>query len=134
MRRLLMPLLLMLVLAGCGEDLGSGASILSLSVDPDVVSASDTGMTDEFFTVTLVVAGFEEAVEADQTRVFIQEASDRDAVPGDTTLDGDTITLQMIAKTWVGGLEPGLYDIGAEVRSATESVIQRDLATITIEE
>lgn len=134
MRRLMLPLLLLLALTGCGEDLGSGASIVSLVIDPNVVSAQDTGMTDEYFTVTLTFAGFEEAVIADETRVFIQEASDRDAVPGSTTLDGSTITLAMIAKTWVVGLDPGIYDIGAEVRSATESVIQRDLATITIEE
>lgn len=132
MSRISLVVLLAFLLTGCGEDL-FGASIVSLTVDPDVISLSDTGMTDEFFTVIVVVDGFEQEVDPDATRVFIQEP-DVEAVAGTTSLSGNTITLGMIAKTWVGNLEAGIYDVGAEVRSETESVTQRDLATITIEE
>ena len=125
-------LLFVVLVAGCGEDLG-GASIDTMTVDPDIVSLSETGMTDEFFTVTISVSGFEGVIDTEATRVFIQDPL-RDAVPGNTVQDGNTITLQMIAKTWVGGLDAGTYQIGAEVQSDTETVTQRDLATITIEE
>ena len=132
MHRLAIVVLFTILLAGCGEDL-TGPSILSLTVDPDVISLSDTGMTDEFFNVTIVVSGFDDEIDPERTRVFVQEPN-VDAVAGFTDVSGSTITLQMIAKTWVGGLDAGLYDVGAEVRSATESVTQQDLATITIEE
>ncbi|NND02491.1 MAG: hypothetical protein HKN91_06870, partial [Acidimicrobiia bacterium] len=122
-----------LFLSACGEDLGEGPSIDSLIVDPDVVAESDTGMTDEFFVVTINFSGFEEPVDPDLTRVFIQQP-ERDAVAGSTDVTGNTITMTMIAKTWTVGLDTGQYNVGAEVRSATESVTQRDLATITIEE
>ena len=121
-----------LMLVAWGEDLG-GATIDSVTIDPDIISLSDTGMTDEFFIVTIVVSGFEGEIDGDSARVFVQEP-EIDAVPGTTDVSGDTITLGMIAKTWVGNLDPGEYDVGAEVRSDTESVTQRDLATITIEE
>lgn len=134
MRRFAILIALPALLAvGCGEDIGAGATIDSLTVDPDIISLSDTGMTDEFFTVTIVVSGFADEVDPERTEVFVQEPEVA-AVPGSTDVTGDTITLTMIAKTWVGGLDAGLYDVGATVRSATESVTQRDLATITIED
>lgn len=131
--RLAILMLFALLLSACGEDLGIGPSIDSLTVDPDVVSLSDTGMTDEFFSVTISFSGFEDVVDPELTRVFIQQP-EVDAVAEDIDVSGSTITLTRIAKTWVGGLDAGLYNIGAEVRSPTESVTQRDLATITIEE
>lgn len=126
-------ILFAVLLSACGEDLGFGPSIDSVTIDPDIISLSDTGMTDEFFTVTITVSGFDDVVDPDETRVFVQEP-EVNAVPGSTELSGNTITLTMIAKTWVGGFDAGIYDVGAEVRSPTESVTQRDLATITIEE
>ena len=90
-------------------------------------------MTDEFFTVTIGISGFEDDIDEDAVRVFVQDP-EVDAIPGSVDVATNTITLNMIAKTWVGGLPAGLYDVGAVVRSQTESVTQRDLATITIEE
>ena len=124
---------LLAVLCGCGEDLGAGASIVSLSVTPSTIKQTDSGMTDEFFTVTIVTSGFEDEIDPELTRVFVQDP-EIDAVPGTAELNGSTITLDRIAKTWLGGLAPDVYSVGAEVRSDTESVTQRDLATITIEE
>jgi hypothetical protein len=126
-------LLLLTTASGCGDVLNDGPTITSLTVSPSSVVQTDTGMTDEFFTITLSFSGFESDVIVDETRVFIQDP-EIDAVPGTADLNGDTITLGMIAKTWVGGLAPGVYEIGAEVRSETESVTERNLATIEITE
>lgn len=123
------------VLTGCGElDDLTGGEIVSLEIDPNTLSLSDTGMTDEFFTATMVVSGFEDPVDVDTAVVFLQEPERVDAAPGFSEIDGDTITLGMIAKTWVGGLDAGAYSVGAEISSETETVRQLDLATITIEE
>jgi hypothetical protein len=138
MKRILSALVLVFLataLSGCGElDDLTGAQIASLQIDPDTLSLSDTGMTDEFFTATMVVSGFEDEVDVETAVVFLQDPERVEAAPGFREIEGDTITLGMIAKTWVGGLEPGAYSVGAEVSSATETVRQLDLATITIVE
>ena len=134
MARYSLLLIAVLFLSACGEDLLGGAAIDSLIIDPDVVGVNtDGGMTDEFITATLTVSGFEDEILPEETLVFIQEPQ-VDAIAGETTMTGSVITLSKIQKTWIGGLEPGIYDVGAEVRSATETVLQRNLATITIEE
>lgn len=133
MARILLLCAAVLFAVGCGEDLG-GASIDSMIIDPNVVGVNtDGGMTDEHFTVTITVSGFLDEVDPAQTLVFIQEPQ-VDAIAGETSIAGDVITVGKIQKTWIGGLEPGVYDVGAEVHSATETVLQRNLATITIEE
>jgi hypothetical protein len=126
---------LAVALTGCGElDDITGAEIVSLEIDPDTLNLSETGMTDEFFTATIVVSGFEDEVDVETANVFLQDPERVDAAPGFREIEGDTITLGMIAKTWVGDLDPGVYSVGAEVSSATETVRQLDLATITITE
>lgn len=123
------------LLFGCGETANNepGAEIVSLTIEPNTLSLSETGMTDEYFTATLVVDGFTDEIDLDEVTVFIQEPP-VDAEPGERDIDGNTITLSMIAKSWFAGLEVGTYDIGAEVSSATEQVRQLDLATVTVEE
>lgn len=134
MLRLSLLLTAILLVTSCEEDLFFGPSIDSLVIDPDVVGVhTDGGMTDEHFTVRITVSGFEDEIDPSLTTVFIQEP-ELQAVAGTAMIDGNVITLSHIQKTWVGGLEPGVYDLGAEVRSATESALHRDLATITIEE
>lgn len=137
MRRLTILLVLVtLVLSGCGEALNNlvGAEIVSLDIEPSTISLSETGMTDEFFTATIVVNGFTDPVDADEAVVFLQEPSRVEAQPGFREIDQNTITLGMIAKSWAGGLDTGVYAVGAQVSSETEEVTQLDLATITIEE
>ena len=134
MRRLILVLAVGLYACGDVNNSGTdGAQIVSLEIDPDTLSRSDTGMTDEFFTATLVVSGFADPIDVDEVSVFIQEPS-VEAEPGSRSIEGDTITLGMIAKSWFAGLDAGVYDIGAEVSSETEQVRQLDLATVTIEE
>ena len=125
-----------IVLTGCGElvNNATGARIANLTITPDTITATDTGMTDEFFTATMVVEGFVDPVDPDTAVIFLQEPNRLEAQPQSRSIDGNTITLDGIAKTWVGGLDPGVYPVGGEVRSETESVTQLDLATITIEE
>ncbi len=123
----------------CGEPINNlqnstaGPRIDSLTIEPDTLSASETGMTDEFFTATLVIAGFEDEIVLDEVEIFIQEPEVA-AVPQDATIEGDTIILDQIAKSWFAGLEPEIYDIGASVESETESIRELNLTTITVTE
>lgn len=134
MVRLSLLLAALLLFTGCDEDLVFGPSIDSLVIDPDVVSVhGDGGMTDEHFTVTITVSGFEDEIDPADTVVFIQEPH-LPAIAGVTSIEGNVITLGQIQKTWVGSLEPGEYFLGAEVHSATESALHQDLAMLTIEE
>jgi len=72
------PLFLSILLAtglavlatGC-EEAFSGPSIDSAEISPAEVPESDTGMTDECFTVDLNVSGFE--AEIDEVTIFIVE-------------------------------------------------------------
>ena len=126
----LMMLTAVFTLASCvGED-SFGPEIVDVEVSPNTFSQSDV-MTDEFIDVTIFVSGFEgEIVEAD---VFIQlEGDDRVAQKDDFELAGDSIALVGIDRTWFVNLDPGTYDIGAEVVTEFETVIQRDLATLVI--
>lgn len=123
---------------GCADDLLGGPEIVSMSVSPDSVASTATGMTDQFVTVTLVVGGFTDPINVDSTRVFIQDTN-TDGIYQSATLSGDTITLTEIATSWFQGLSAGDYSLGAEVVSndgdngePTEQVSQLGLATITI--
>lgn len=126
---------------GCGEDLlDNGPQIVSMTITPDEIPSTSTGMTDQFVTVTLTVSGFTDAINVDATRVFIED-NDVEGVFQTATLSGDTITLDEIATSWFQGLTPGAYPLGAEVFSVdgengepTESVSQLGLATVTITE
>lgn len=123
---------------GCADDLLGGPEIVSMTISPDSVASTATGMTDQFVTVTLVVAGFADPINVDGTRVFI-ESNGIEGVYQNAALSGDTITLTEIATSWFQGLTPGEYPLGAEVVSQdgdngepTEQVSQLGLATITI--
>lgn len=125
--------------AGCGEDLlNNGPEIVSMSISPDSVPATSTGMTDQYVTVVLTVDGFTDPINVDSTRVFI-ETNNVDGVYQSAALAGNTITLSNIATSWFQGLTVGEYDLGAEVVTEdgdngepTEQVSQIGLATITI--
>lgn len=127
------------VSTGCGEDLlENGPEIVSMTISPDEIPSTSTGMTDQFATVTLTVAGFTDPINVDATRVFIED-NGVEAVFGTASMTGNTITLEEIATSWFQGLEPGEYPLGAEVFSVdgdngepTESVSQLGLTTVTI--
>ena len=116
----------------CGE-VTEDAQIVSLTIDPSIITTSETGMTDEFFTVEMVVANFDDAIDPESVVVFRQEPTRTDAV-GEVSIDGDNIAVRMIAKAWFSGVDAGEYNIGAEVESASQSIREFDLAVVTVEE
>lgn len=118
---------------GCEEALG-GPSITSFTIEPDEIRNTDTGMTDEHFTMALTVSGFE--AEVDDVEAFIQE-NERTHPTNDSTYDisieGNAIDIEGVPKTWFQGLGAGTYDIGATVVDVNESeVTQRNLAEVTV--
>ncbi len=109
---------------------GDGREIVSVSVSPTSVSQSDAAATD--WQVSMTVVGFEGAiVDAD---AFIQIGADTRSTNRDTfEVSGNTIELVGVERSWFGGLEPGSYQIGANVvTDAGEDVTQLDMATVTI--
>ncbi len=134
--------LLALTVFGCGDDLAGGPSVESMTITPNTIAVSDTGMTDEFFSVTVQVAGFTEPVDAGSTRVFYSDgASDVEGIYGSSALAGSTIQLGNIATSWFQGQPAGTYELGVTVQSEAdssgrpaESVTEFGLATVTITE
>jgi len=143
MKRGILWLLLAVILlinAGCADDLLGGPSIDSMTITPATLSVNDTGMTDEFFTVTLEVSGFEQEIDLDETRIFFMAGPEEvEAVFGNSSQTGNQLTFGQIATGWFQDQPLGTYDINAEVNSvaddsgrAAESVRQINLATVTI--
>jgi len=152
----LRPFTILLLAAGlagtalaCGDALSDDdiAEIRSASIQPDQVSKSNAGMTDECFTVEMTVNGFQQPIE--EITIFIVEDDDR-RVPassgrigectGMTTakfeIEGNEVVVGGIRKSGlVGGLDPGTFGIGATVRAEDGSeVTQRDITSIEITE
>lgn len=108
--------------------------ITSVEVTPSTLSQTETGMTDQFFTITIQLTGNVEEVDLEETRVFIQD-SRIDAVYQTSSIAADTITLEEIPFSWFQSQPVGTYQIGATVQTISgEPVTQLDLATITITE
>jgi hypothetical protein len=130
---LVMAAFVVLMTTACPlDDIFEEPQILSMTVTPDTIPRSDVGMTDEYFTVTLRLLNFTE--EITDVVVFIQEPY-LEAVPQEEVFvseQGDEIELRGIAKTWFSGYTPGVYNIGALVRTATISVRENNLATVTV--
>lgn len=125
----LLLVLTLVTLSGCLLD-PTEPGIVSMTITPDVISASDTGMTDEFFTVELTVINF--ADEIDQVTVFTQDPR-VEAEPQNVVVEGNVVVLSGIAKSWFTDFDPGVHNIGATVESATASITENNLATVTIE-
>lgn len=126
----------LVALMGCDGLLGGvgdGTQIVSVQITPDTIAESSTGMTDQFFTVTIETSGFIEDIA--DAEVFIQQ-NDRVGQPGNVQINGSTIVLEQIAQSWFSGLGAGVYPIGARVSSVDdiESVTQNSVATITVTE
>ena len=134
-RSILLVLLLGLVAFGttaCEEALdgGFGSTISNFTISPDRIPQSDTGMTDEFFDVSMTVSGFETPVSS--VELFIQE-NGREAPRGDLDVVGSSVSVDNIAKTWFNGVPPGLYTIGATVTAEDGSeVTQRNLGNVEV--
>jgi len=136
----LLSFLTLAVGLGCGEDFGSGPEIVSMTISPSTLSVTETGMTDQFFTVTIGISGFTDEIDVEETRVFIQ-GPDVEAIFQTSSIVGNTITLGNIATGWFQTQPVGTYDIGATVQTVpgdtgqpSEQVTQLNLATVTITE
>lgn len=122
--------LLLTSAAACIVDDEGDPQIVSMTVTPSQISRSEAGTSNEFFTATIQVANFDD--EITDAAVYIVSPS-RTAVPGKIEIEGDTIILSEIAKTWFGDLEPGVYKLGARVKSETVPKLEEnDLTTVTV--
>ncbi len=115
---------------GC-IDAVDGPDITSVTVTPGSISKSETGMTDESFTVVIQTSGFES--ELTGATVAIQDLDPPlEGQPlEDPTISGDTITLRIL-KSWLGGLDEGTYSIETTVTSELTTIKQGNSATVTI--
>lgn len=112
-------------------DAEEGPTIVSVDISPDTVQKSATGMTDEFFTVTITTSGFSSTLTG--ATIAIQELDPPlEAQPGSSDINGDVITLQEIPKSWFGGLEEGTYNIETTVNSELNELKQSNTATVTV--
>ncbi len=101
-------------------------------ITPDQISLSETGMTDEFFNIEIQVSGF--VGEIDKSSIHVYRENPRvEAVPESISVNGNTIKLSRIAKSWFGDVEEaGSFSIGAELSSDSQFINEQDLATITV--
>ncbi len=122
----------MMVLPSCIGEGDGFPDIVSMTVSPSSIPQSDTGMTDETIDVTITVADF--AGQITGADVFLQlQGEEREAVKDDFVVEGNTVELVGITKSFFSGLQPGDYQLGATVVSdAGERVQELDLATVSI--
>ncbi len=124
---------LAVLFAGCLdlEDLDS-PRIASMTITPSTISQGSTGMTDEFFTITIVTENFTEPLES--VEVQIQENNREAQSTQAPRINGNTIVLERVTLSWFQGLEPGDYAISASVFSEGElqNATEQNLATVTV--
>jgi uncharacterized protein (DUF433 family) len=126
----------MLAVASACQEAFGGPTITSLQIEPNTISKNrNSGMTDQYFQVTIQVTGFEDDIE--DVELFIAE-NDRTAPRNpdrETSINGTTITVTRIQQTWFNGMDPGTYNIGAAVTDAQgTSDTRRDLAEVELTE
>lgn len=126
----------LLTLSSCVPDV-FGPTITDVTVDPSTIAKSNTGMTDEYFDVTISTSGFEGEFESAEVFIQVPDGAPIDSLGSFRTAeDGDISTIinenQTIATSWFGDVEAGTYNIGARVTTDLEEVTQRDLATVTV--
>jgi hypothetical protein len=129
---------LVIVLAGvylsCGPALQE-PTVLNLTLSESNIQQTDTGSS-ETINATLQVSNFSqplsETISKDETYIFLQ--SEERPAEGSVSVQGSrTILIEGIAKTWLGGLDKGEYQVGVKVTTETEEVRQLDMATINIQ-
>ena len=126
---------LALTLHGCADLIGStGPDITSVTISPDTIAENSTGMTDEFFEVTIETSGFEFPLEGAEVRILELDRVGSTNTP--PTINGDQIIISDILQSWFQGVPPGEYAIQVTVFSEdqAESVTRDDLATVTVTE
>lgn len=123
----------------------SGPAIGAALIDPSTVSQSETGMTDECFTVEMTITGFDAPIA--EVTIFIVEDDSRSVTATEGTPEcaadaspkfqaGDTqIAVGGIPKPFVSGLGVGAYGIGATITDTEgNQVTERNITTLEIVE
>jgi hypothetical protein len=133
---IIVMLALTTVISSCVGD-PFGPNITSATITPSTVAESNTGMTDEYFEVTLTTSGFEGEFQDAEVFIQIPGADNRPANGSFSTIEpGDISTIvndpQSIPLSWFGGLEPGVYNIGATIQTDLEDYTQLDVATVEV--
>ena len=142
LRQSLFSVFVLLFAVSCLPASASEGQILSVTISPNVIATSDTGMSDEFFTIEIETTGFTDPIDVDETQAYFFDGDEQtDAVYQSARLDGDTIILESIFTSWFGAQPAGSYEIGVTVNTElgitgrpTASVSEFGLATVTITE
>ena len=116
----------------CEEAFG-GPTISSVDIQPSTISTNNAGMSDEFFTVTISVIGFEAPIE----EVGLSIVENNRPPPGrlDPEINGSTITIDRIQTKWFQDMEPDVYNIEATVTDENGTSASRsDLAQVEVTE
>ena len=134
---MLLGLVLLGSTTGCEEALdGSfGGSISNFTIEPNRIPKIERGMGDEFFQVSMTVAGFDTPVTG--VALFVQETGWEAPLNPERELivTGSTVEVRNLAKSWFSQAQPDIYTIGATVTAEDGSqVTQRNLATVEVYE
>lgn len=123
--------IILLSLTACEFENLTEPRVVDVTVDPSSIQYQvDT----EDFTVFISVANFNEEIE-DAVAFYEDGSSERDTDLVGTEveiIDGNEIIIDKIPFAWFQGQEPGIYDIGVRINSATIEVTERNLATVQI--
>lgn len=122
-------------LQACSEALDIGPSIDSLTLEPSAVRKQETGMTDEYIAVDMQISGFESQIQ--DATIFDEERQQEAEYDAATrTISDGRIQIAAerggILKSWLGGLQPGTYDVGAKVNAENADIKERNLTEVTV--
>lgn len=106
--------------------------ISTLTITPSTISESSTGMTDQFFEITIVTANFTEPIESAQ--VFIQDLNREAVFNTAPEITGDTIVIKRVPFAWFSEVGVGEHAISATVFSEgdLQSATELNLTTVTV--
>jgi hypothetical protein len=113
----------------------SSPAIQSLEVEPETVSTSSTGMTDQYITVTIETTGFANGIDDVALSIRDPERAAPKNAERQMSVEGGTVTVENIQVTWFSGLGAGDYQIGATVMGPEGATVSGGgLATVTVTE
>lgn len=120
------------------EDLQT-PTILDVTVSPSQIDEHDIGPHNDFDFVEISTANFDDELDPDSARAFIEgnefgAAADSDTA-GDVQVDGNVIILYDVPTTWFNEYsEPGTYNIGAAVEAlnTNTSARARNVGAVTV--
>jgi hypothetical protein len=112
-------------------DATTSPDITAMTLDPSQIPASETGMTDQNFTVTIEIDGATTAPSS--VEVYLQTNDGPRSSFGDTVSSTAEEVVVEAPYTWAQNLEPGEYPVGAELAFPDEDpVAAQDLTTLEL--